>query len=377
MAKGKKIKRSNYSYRRKKHKARKNIIFIFVVILFVALGYFGAKFVFGRIAPENDKKATSSEVELTSEANTEDVADKPAPKDSISFINACVMSYEQVSDSESYQSFFEKAAKDGYTDVVIDLKDENGILYYKSGVELALSKDAVSDNAADLSTLIDMAKDAGLTPIARIVTLQDNIASYVTDATFLYDDTTSRWLDGVPGNGGKGWLNPYTQNARNYIADLCTELSGAGFETIILNKLQFPSNMSAHTNTLDTSGASKSEILKILVDEISEKTDAKIICQFNAESFFGENTAIYGAEPFNITSGAVLADIDTQTLSSYTLPDELKDIDFNNLTADSLGEFADYILKTNDEVMFYADKNLALALKELSDKGKIYGFVTK
>ena len=59
-----------------------------------------------------------------------------------------------------------------------------------------------------------------------------------------YRDTDVLWLDNSAAQGGKAWLNPYSEEAKNYIIEIAVELIQMGFYQIILDSVQFPSGYS-------------------------------------------------------------------------------------------------------------------------------------
>ena len=76
--------------------------------------------------------------------------------------------------------------------------------------------------------------------IADINVLRDNIAGFNKDAGFTFEGTTSSWYDNSIEKGGKPWISPFSDKTKEYLTQIATEVSSAGFDTIICSDVIFP-----------------------------------------------------------------------------------------------------------------------------------------
>lgn len=135
----------------------------------------------------------------------------------------------------------EQMAKDGYTAMILPMKATGGQLGFYSENEQARTCGATN---ADLLTVREIRNAAGrwnLQCVGMFSTLEDHIyPSYFMDGSYTFKDGTTRWLDGRESEGGKPWLNPFSQAAREYLAALAEELHDGGFSQILCTNTVFP-----------------------------------------------------------------------------------------------------------------------------------------
>ena len=146
-----------------------------------------------------------------------------------------------LSDLESLDRALEDAAKEGFTGVLLPLKQSGGKLLYASGNEKALTCGASAANALTPREIVNAASRCKLSCSALLSTLEDHVyPGYFTDGSYTFPDGTTRWLDDKESEGGKAWLNPFAEGARSYLASLAGELQSAGFTQIICTDAVFP-----------------------------------------------------------------------------------------------------------------------------------------
>jgi hypothetical protein len=108
-------------------------------------------------------------------------------------------------------------------------------------------------------------------------------------------------LDNSADQGGRAWLNPYSEEAQNYIIDITVELIGFGFQQVIIDSVGFPPAMRWTWRIWATDGQSRPEILKKFMRRLeSAATEAggEVMLYVNAASLndFAVNT------PFEVNS---------------------------------------------------------------------------
>lgn len=138
-------------------------------------------------------------------------------------------------------SAIEKAVSENYFGICVDLVAEGGMVMYNTQNETAIKAQAVVSEPIDIEYCAIAIHDAGLLPIARISALSDHIASWFDRSLcYLFEDGSSKWLDNSLANGGKPWISPFSDSAKEYIASFVTEISDAGFVGIIAGEFEFP-----------------------------------------------------------------------------------------------------------------------------------------
>jgi hypothetical protein len=125
--------------------------------------------------------------------------------------------------------------------LVIDVKDDRGLVLYRSRVPLARETGADTTmpmSRARLRAVLDTMRAHGIYPIARIVVVKD---PYIAErkrewAIRRADDPSKPWLD----KSGKPWLDPHQTGVWDYAAALAEEAVDLGFSEIQLDYLRFP-----------------------------------------------------------------------------------------------------------------------------------------
>jgi hypothetical protein len=125
--------------------------------------------------------------------------------------------------------------------LVIDVKDDRGLVLYRSRVPLAraIGADTVMPMPAPrLRAVLDSMRAHDIYPIARIVVVKDPIlASAKLDwAIRRRDDPAKPWLD----KNGRPWLDPHQDGVWEYAADLAAEAVDLGFSEVQLDYIRFP-----------------------------------------------------------------------------------------------------------------------------------------
>ncbi|HUF26365.1 MAG TPA: putative glycoside hydrolase [Gemmatimonadaceae bacterium] len=125
--------------------------------------------------------------------------------------------------------------------LVIDVKDDRGLMLYRSRIPLAreIGADTVGPMSyARVRALLDTMRAHGIYPIARIVVVKDPLlAEHRPEwAIRRADDSTRAWLD----RGGKPWLDPHHAEVWQYSADIAREAVDLGFSEIQLDYVRFP-----------------------------------------------------------------------------------------------------------------------------------------
>ncbi len=206
---------------------------------------------------------------------------------------------EKLYDISEYYSFLASLDKE-VTAVVIDMKTAGGEVTYKSKQVSVQNVGAASENAVDLASYIDTARRAGYDVIARIYAFEDSTAPYNSaDMAIRYESEEGvLWLDDSVDNGGKPWLNPYSDTAQKYVLDIVYDAVDLGVDAILLDGLRFPEENAAMGYAyfgVGTEETSREEILarfakRVYSATVTSETDLLI-------AFDGERASIYGDTP--------------------------------------------------------------------------------
>lgn len=148
---------------------------------------------------------------------------------------------------EALQSLdaIEEAAKtcaaQGYTTMILPLKTEDGMLHYASSVPQALTCGASKESMLTLREITNAAGRYDIQCIAQFSTLKDRTYSnYFMEGSYVFTDSTTRWLDDKPEEGGKPWLNPFDEASGAYLSALAAEIEQSGVTGIICTDTVFP-----------------------------------------------------------------------------------------------------------------------------------------
>jgi hypothetical protein len=124
--------------------------------------------------------------------------------------------------------------------LVIDVKDDRGLVLYRSSVPLAREIGADTTNPISLTrlrALLDTMRAHDVYPIARIVVVKDPLlASARLNWAIKRRSDQQPWLD----KNGQPWLDPHHREVWKYAADLAEEAYELGFSEIQLDYVRFP-----------------------------------------------------------------------------------------------------------------------------------------
>lgn len=183
----------------------------------------------------SDTQPTSAPDEVTTQPSV--VTEPEAVKNGILYV-----SFDPEFDlTEQLDSAIKTALSEGYKGLCLDLVAEGGRVMFGTANEVAVKSEAVISSPIDLSYCVRAISEAELLPYARISALSDHIASWFDRSLcYLFEDGSSKWLDNSIANGGKPWISPFSDNAKEYVSSFVTEISDAGFAGIIAGEFEFP-----------------------------------------------------------------------------------------------------------------------------------------
>lgn len=204
----------------------------------------------------------------------------PAPAKS-----AYYLSGEAALSSASLNSELAAAKASGHSVVVVTLKDTDGYFLYNTSIAKVKSKGTLS--AAQIAAEIEK---AGFIPAAKISTLRDKTNGVALGCHYKFANG-STWIDDYPGKG-KTWISPFDQKALDFIKNITSELSQAGFKRIIAAETMypnfFPTDISGNLSYLPLSNRTKrAEALWDVINAASEGAElggAELYIEMNGAS---------------------------------------------------------------------------------------------
>ena len=134
--------------------------------------------------------------------------------------------------------------------IVIDMKDDYGLLRYDSIDPLVKKKCKVSSYKLDLDKFVSEFKKDDVYLIARIVTFKDRaLASYDGGKYAVWDKVTNKVWTGIKGEEDgqtvyydEVWVDPYCQEVWEYNVAIAKELIARGFDEIQFDYIRFPTD---------------------------------------------------------------------------------------------------------------------------------------
>ena len=123
--------------------------------------------------------------------------------------------------------------------VVLDIKDSTGFVSYQSRVPRAQEIGSSSDRISDIRNLIRQFHEANVYVIGRIVVFQDSVLAEAHPELGVKSKKTGKlWRD----RKGIAWIDPASQAAWVYNAELAQEAIHLGFDEINFDYVRFPSD---------------------------------------------------------------------------------------------------------------------------------------
>lgn len=315
-----KIKKSKINiYSKRKSKTRQTltlVLTIAIACILAVVGYGIGKPIMKYFNDKNNSSETSSDPvshdsssgnfsnaeQSGSSVEDSSTATSESPDPELEQSGMYILPVETMASSETLSAAVTAAKEAGYTQIAVTLKDDRGVLYYKSEVERIKYISDINAGSLSAQQICDIVTKAGMTPAARISTFKDSIASNYFGCFTLADGV--RWLDKAANNGGKPWLSPFEEEAVDYVSELTAELAAAGFKEIVCTNLMFPPFMGYDKDNwlshLDLRNSEKrSEALWKAADKVrtaASSNGAKLWIEINGRNLLAESKEDLDAE---------------------------------------------------------------------------------
>lgn len=316
---GQKLHRGRRSVFKRRNPVLRILVSTLTTVAIVAIGFFGAKYLLENPISTDREPVSSAPVSTTNTTTTT----QPTPETAVGLtdgIRAFYLPADKLTDNNQRTATLQAAKKAGFTGVVVDMKDADGNLYYRSNTDRAkLVNSYIPDalTAEQTRTVLTAIQEAGLRPIVRLFAFRDNAAARALADARIFPTGNSGWVwyDAKPANGGRAWLNPYADAAQLYLIDLARELKDLGAQGVLLDGVQFPHQVSgAAFGTSSNTSKSRNQILTAFVEQMGQMLGdtCPVILACTADSALGEKTQVYGGNPLTFGASAAAPILDTQ-----------------------------------------------------------------
>ncbi|MDD2955124.1 MAG: putative glycoside hydrolase [Oscillospiraceae bacterium] len=316
MAKQYKIKRYRriYQSNRNSRVTAGGVIVTALVLLaaaFVGWSLYGpvSDFISGRLTVERPS-SSSSQAEESQESSQAPLDQEKEPEQSaseaFSGLHAAYLPTGTLRDEAALQAALTSLQAKGVNAVVYDAKDPIGQVFYNSTNERVLQCEAVTAAPYDISRVNELLHQNGFKAIARVYAFKDHIASRVLlEGAVKYLDTDWLWLDNSRDAGGRSWLNPYSEVARMYVADIALECVEKGADAVMLDGLHFPVGVGLELASYGTGSSAKTrqEALSEFVQatrDLVEKKGGALMASASGSAMLLANSVQYPDSPLKL-----------------------------------------------------------------------------
>ena len=176
--------------------------------------------------------------------------------------------------------------------LVIDMKDDYGLMRFDAQDPLLTQKGVVSKYALDLDKFVKTFKEENIYLIARIVVFKDrNLANYNNGQYAVWDKKYNRPWQGISGSEtledgttqtkyyDEAWVDPFCPEVWEYNVAIAKELIARGFDEIQFDYIRFPTdgqNLYNASYRWQTQGMDKEGALRSFLSYARENIDAPI-----------------------------------------------------------------------------------------------------
>ncbi len=244
-------------------------------------------------------------------------------------VHAVYMPENILQDPALRSDFIQNCAGSGINSIMFDLKNNKGVVTYRSHLPQVAELGSVSDTAADLAAVTGEMRAAGITPIGRIYAFKDPLASMANrEAAVRYGNSDWIWLDNTVDMGGKSWLNPLHDYSQDYIADLAVEATTSGVEEILLDMVHFPVGYSVSLAYYgrDITEEEKSAELAAFIrraDADVQAVGGELSVYLSTPNLLDSSGSKYGSDPFQLTECGVVLGVMPASFGNMYNSDQL------------------------------------------------------
>ncbi len=186
------------------------------------------------------EESGTDDAENTAPVTTTTTGETNTPEAAASGYFAAAVPSSALSNTTSLAAFAAKAKSEGYSAVIVVMKDSGGHLHYRSELE-ELEGTGIVLGSLRPNEIVKTLSDNGLLAIASVSVLSDNAGCIAfPDMSYkIKDEPIMSWLDYSTGTDLR-WANPASEATVKYNNAIVSELKNAGFTEIQLTDLVFP-----------------------------------------------------------------------------------------------------------------------------------------
>jgi hypothetical protein len=164
----------------------------------------------------------------------------PIPKDDLVKVKALYLTGWTVGNPKRLEHFIELANTTEINSYVVDIKDDDGYVGYKSEVPEVIENNAWMQKY-DVDKVISAFHENGIHVIGRLVCFKDPVLSQKKPELAVKKTDGSLWVEKKDNNGNPiTWLNPYERESWPYLISIAKEAVEKGFDEIQFDYVRFP-----------------------------------------------------------------------------------------------------------------------------------------
>ena len=227
--------------------------------------------------PQTPASDTPTQAPDPSDAPEPSPTPSQEPEEEIRAVNVTV---DQLLDG-SAQTLAQQA---GCNAVAVQVKGEWGKVQWPSQVSLARQLGTVSTTQS-LNQALSALAAQDIYLVARVDCFRDQALSAANvGSSLLMTRGSNRWYD----SKGMSWVSPVNTQVRQYLTELCVELSQMGFDELVLDSAYFPDQGEVHvlaqsTNYPDTRTTVVEQFWQELTQAL-EGTEVRLSAQVRGDS---------------------------------------------------------------------------------------------
>lgn len=200
--------------------------------------------------------------------------------------------------------FIDLANKTELNSVVIDVKDDEGRVSYKSEVPMVKEIGSSYSMIKDIKSVLKKLKDNNIYAIARIVVFKDPILAEKRPDLAIKTTSGKIWR----GRGHAPWLNPYNKDSWGYSIELAKEAEKLGFDEVQFDYIRFPAD--GQVSTIDYGEAGKKADKTVPINEFLATAKKELKIPVSADVFGIITTNIGDVEKIGQDLETISKDID-------------------------------------------------------------------
>lgn len=237
-----------------------------------------------------------------------------------------------LADSSSLKSALKRVPADGKIEYIeVPLKVSGGDIYYATNNYYATSSGIVNGSmrAKDIASAIS---SAGYKPVALVSTFDDSVVPmYFQNMSYLAYVDGTLWIDNTIEAGGRPWMNPFSEDAVNYNADIVDEITSAGFDRIVCTDFIFPDFRQSDIEFLGDKYAGNDRYMALtsaanLMYDKAMHNNSKMLLEVNASDILRGKKDVL--QPMLLKVNTIVLNIDLDAIS------------YGVYTADTVYEFS-------------------------------------